>query len=50
MGVSRILQCVVIQFTIRDRDDIGWFVVYCIKYSQSNKGVSGVASRVIGRM
>ena len=22
--------------TIRDRDDIGWFVVYCIQQSQSN--------------
>ena len=34
--------------TIRDRDDIGWFVVYCIQHSQSNIGVSGVTSRVIG--
>ena len=24
--------------TIRDRDDIGWFVVYCIQQSQSNIG------------
>ena len=25
--------------TVRDRDDIGWFVVYCIQQSHSNIGL-----------